>query len=220
MSKKKQSKTNSENKKMSQDTKVNLIITLGVILFILVICFLVYLVIIDSNPNAFKDENEITNNTITNTATDDAEKEQLSTTPNFNLVAENISISGKLPKLMESKFYLECFDDASINIYSKYTYALSKSRDYEEEKGIILTIRIVKEEDLPRVEELEGKYAIIDKIDDYQVIAVVPKTTQYITDDDVSKSNYDRLSQYRQEIIDSVTVTKVEDGVENTIVNK
>lgn len=220
MSKKKQSKTNSENKKMSQDTKVNLIITLGVILFILVICFLVYLVIIDSNPNAFKDENEITNNTITTTATDDAEKEQLSTTPNFNLVAENISISGKLPKLMESKFYLECFDDASINIYSKYTYALSKSRDYEEEKGIILTIRIVKEEDLPRVEELEGKYAIIDKIDDYQVIAVVPKTTQYITDDDVSKSNYDRLSQYRQEIIDSVTVTKVEDGVENTIVNK
>ena len=220
MSKKKQNKTNSENKKMSQDTKVNLIITLGVILFILVICFLVYLVIIDSNPNAFKDENEITNNTITNTATDDAEKEQLSTTPNFNLVAENISISGKLPKLMESKFYLECFDDASINIYSKYTYALSKSRDYEEEKGIILTIRIVKEEDLPRVEELEGKYAIIDKIDDYQVIAVVPKTTQYITDDDVSKSNYDRLSQYRQEIIDSVTVTKVEDGVENTIVNK
>ena len=132
MSKKKQSKTNSENKKMSQDTKVNLIITLGVILFILVICFLVYLVIIDSNPNAFKDENEITNNTITTTATDDAEKEQLSTTPNFNLVAENISISGKLPKLMESKFYLECFDDASINIYSKYTYALSKSRDYEE----------------------------------------------------------------------------------------
>ena len=121
---------------------------------------------------------------------------------------------------MESKFYLECFDDASINIYSKYTYALSKSRDYEEEKGIILTIRIVKEEDLPRVEELEGKYAIIVKIDDYQVIAVVPKTTQYITDDDVSKSNYDRLSQYRQEIIDSVTVTKVEDGVENTIVNK
>lgn len=220
MSKKKQNKTNSENKKMSQDTKVNLIITLGVILFILVICFLVYLVIIDSNPNAFKDENEITNNTITTTATDDAEKEQLSTTPNFNLVAENISISGKLPKLMESKFYLECFDDASINIYSKYTYALSKSRDYEEEKGIILTIRIVKEEDLPRVEELEGKYAIIDKIDDYQVIAVVPKTTQYITDDDVSKSNYDRLSQYRQEIIDSVTVTKVEDGVENTIVNK
>lgn len=220
MSKKKQNKTNSENKKMSQDTKVNLIITLGVILFILVICFLVYLVIIDSNPNAFKDENEITNNTITNTATDDAEKEQLSTTPNFNLVAENISISGKLPKLMESKFYLECFDDASINIYSKYTYALSKSRDYEEEKGIILTIRIVKEEDLPRVEELEGKYAIIDKIDDYQVIAVVPKTTQYITDDDVSKSNYDRLSQYRQEIIDSVTVTKVEEGVENTIVNK
>ena len=220
MSKKKQSKTNSENKKMSQDTKVNLIITLGVILFILVICFLVYLVIIDSNPNAFKDENEITNNTITTTATDDAEKEQLSTTPNFNLVAENISISGKLPKLMESKFYLECFDDASINIYSKYTYALSKSRDYEEEKGIILTIRIVKEEDLPRVEELEGKYAIIDKIDDYQVIAVVPKTTQYITDDDVSKSNYDRLSQYRQEIIDSVTVTKVEEGVENTIVNK
>lgn len=220
MSKKKQNKTNSENKKMSQDTKVNLIITLGVILFILVICFLVYLVIIDNNPNAFKDENEITNNTITTTATDDAEKEQLSTTPNFNLVAENISISGKLPKLMESKFYLECFDDASINIYSKYTYALSKSRDYEEEKGIILTIRIVKEEDLPRVEELEGKYAIIDKIDDYQVIAVVPKTTQYITDDDVSKSNYDRLSQYRQEIIDSVTVTKVEEGVENTIVNK
>lgn len=220
MSKKKQNKTHSENKKMSQDTKVNLIITLGVILFILVICFLVYLVIIDNNPNAFKDENEITNNTITTTATDDAEKEQLSTTPNFNLVAENISISGKLPKLMESKFYLECFDDASINIYSKYTYALSKSRDYEEEKGIILTIRIVKEEDLPRVEELEGKYAIIDKIDDYQVIAVVPKTTQYITDDDVSKSNYDRLSQYRQEIIDSVTVTKVEEGVENAIVNK
>lgn len=220
MSKKKQNKTHSENKKMSQDTKVNLIITLGVILFILVICFLVYLVIIDNNPNAFKDENEITNNTITNTATDDAEKEQLSTTPNFNLVAENISISGKLPKLMESKFYLECFDDASINIYSKYTYALSKSRDYEEEKGIILTIRIVKEEDLPRVEELEGKYTIIDKIDDYQVIAVVPKTTQYITDDDVSKSNYDRLSQYRQKIIDSVTVTKVEEGVENTIVNK
>ena len=220
MSKKKHKETNNKIKKkeLSQDTKINLIITIGVILFILFIFFLVYLVIIDSNPNAFKNENEIKNELVTNTSEDDIEKEQLATTPTFNLVAEDISISGKLPKLMESKFYLECFDDGSINIYSKYTYALSKSRNYEKEKGIILTIRIVKEEDLPRVEELEGKYTIIGEMNDYIIIAVEPKSIQYIRDDDISKSNYERLSAYRQEIIDSITITEAEEGIENTIV--
>lgn len=219
MSKKKHKETNNKIKKkeLSQDTKINLIITIGVILFILFVFFLVYLVIIDSNPNAFKNENEIKNELVTNTSEDDIEKEQLATTPTFNLVAEDISISGKLPKLMESKFYLECFDDGSINIYSKYTYALSKSRNYEKEKGIILTIRIVKEEDLPRVEELEGKYTIIGEMNDYIIIAVEPKSIQYIRDDDISKSNYERLSAYRQEIIDSITITEAEEGIENTI---
>ena len=220
MSKKKHKETNNKIKKkeLSQDTKINLIITIGVILFILFIFFLVYLVIIDSNPNAFKNENEIKNELVTNTSEDDIEKEQLATTPTFNLIAEDISISGKLPKLMESKFYLECFDDGSINIYSKYTYALSKSRNYEKEKGIILTIRIVKEEDLPRVEELEGKYTIVGEMNDYIIIAVEPKSIQYIRDDDISKSNYERLSAYRQEIIDSITITEAEEGIENTIV--
>lgn len=219
MSKKKHKETNNKIKKkeLSQDTKINLIITIGVILFILFIFFLVYLVIIDSNPNAFKNENEIKNELVTNTSEDDIEKEQLATKPTFNLVAEDISISGKLPKLMESKFYLECFDDGSINIYSKYTYALSKSRNYEKEKGIILTIRIVKEEDLPRVEELEGKYTIVGEMNDYIIIAVEPKSIQYIRDDDISKSNYERLSAYRQEIIDSITITEAEEGIENII---
>ena len=217
MSKKKHTETNNKIKKkeLSQDTKINLIITIGVILFILFIFFLVYLVIIDSNPNAFK--NEIKNELVTNTSENDIKKEQLATTPTFNLVAEDISISGKLPKLMESKFYLECFNDGSINIYSKYTYALSKSRNYEKEKGIILTIRIVKEEDLPRVEKLEGKYTIIGEMNDYIIIAVEPKSIQYIRDDDISKSNYERLSAYRQEIIDSITITEAEEGIENTI---
>ena len=219
MSKKKHKETNNKIKKkeLSQDTKINLIITIGVILFILFIFFLVYLVIIDSNPNAFKNENEIKNELVTNTSEDDIEKEQLATTPTFNLVAGDISISGKLTELMESKFYLECFDDGSINIYSKYTYALSKSRNYEKEKGIILTIRIVKEEDLPRVEELEGKYTIVGEMNDYIIIAVEPKSIQYIRDDDISKSNYERLSAYRQEIIDSITITEAEEGIENTI---
>ena len=113
---------------------------------------------------------------------------------------------------MKSKFHIECFEDWLINIYSKYTYAIAKT-DYGYAKGVILKIRVIKDSDLSKVPEEEGEYTVIDKYEDYSIIAIVPKGIEYFENDEISKDNYEELSKYRQEIIDSVKVEEIPIGL-------
>ena len=49
------------------------------------------------------------------------------------------------------------------------------------------------------------KYNLITKINNYSIVYIIPSTTEYLEDDDISKSNYEKLAKYREEIIKSIT---------------
>lgn len=188
----------------------NTILVLGLILFILIIIMLVYFVLKTKNPDAFKTEDEILFEEFQNFVAEQekAKAEAAKNDGTFSVHFNDITIKGSLPKRVKSKFYIECFDDGLINIYSKYTYAIAKT-DYGYAKGVILKIRVIKDSDLSKVPEEEGEYTVIDKNEDYSIIAIVPKGKEYFENDEISKDNYEELSKYRQEIIDSVKVEEI-----------
>ena len=76
---------------------------------------------------------------------------------------------------------------------------------------------IVKDDALKVVKDEEGDYTIIDKIDDFNIIYVIPKDIEYLEDDETSISNYTRLSSYREEIINSIKVSKEEISLNKTV---
>ena len=171
---------------------------------------LVYFVLKTKNPDAFKTEDEILFEEFQNFVAEQekAKAEAAKNDGTFSVHFNDITIKGSLPKRVKSKFYIECFDDGLINIYSKYTYAIAKT-DYGYAKGVILKIRVIKDSDLSKVPEEEGEYTVIDKYEDYSIIAIVPKGKEYFENDEISKDNYEELSKYRQEIIDSVKVEEI-----------
>ena len=192
----------------------NTILVLGLILFILITIMLVYFVLKTKNPDAFKTEDEILFEEFQNFV-EEQEKAKAEAAKNdgtFSVHFNDITVKGSLPKRVKSKFYIECFDDGLINIYSKYTYAIAKT-DYGYAKGVILKIRVIKDSDLSKVPEEEGEYTVIDKYEDYSIIAIVPKGKEYFENDEISKDNYEELSKYRQEIIDSVKVEEIPIGL-------
>ena len=143
----------------------------------------------------------------TNKATE--KKEDIKTDDGtFSVLADNILVEGKLPKSMKSKYYIECYANGLVNIYSKYTYALSQTK-YNEPKGIILQIMIANDKLLKDIEEEGDKYTVITKIKDYSIIYIIPDDIQYLEEDDISRSNYDKLAKYRDEIIKSITVKDI-----------
>lgn len=192
----------------------NTILVLGLILFILIIIMLVYFVLKTKNPDAFKTEDEILFEEFQNFVAEQekAKAEAAKNDGTFSVHFNDITVKGSLPKKVKSKFYIECFDDGLINIYSKYTYAIAKT-DYGYAKGVILKIRVIKDSDLSKVPEEEGEYTVIDKYEDYSIIAIVPKGKEYFENDEISKDNYEELSKYRQEIIDSVKVEEIPIGL-------
>ena len=192
----------------------NTILVLGLILFILIIIMLVYFVLKTKNPDAFKTEDEILFEEFQNFVAEQekAKAEAAKNNGTFSVHFNDITVKGSLPKKVKSKFYIECFDDGLINIYSKYTYAIAKT-DYGYAKGVILKIRVIKDSDLSKVPEEEGEYTVIDKYEDYSIIAIVPKGKEYFENDEISKDNYEELSKYRQEIIDSVKVEEIPIGL-------
>lgn len=192
----------------------NTILVLGLILFILIIIMLVYFVLKTKNPDAFKTEDEILFEEFQNFVAEQekAKAEAAKNDGTFSVHFNDITVKGSLPKRVKSKFYIECFDDGLINIYSKYTYAIAKT-DYGYAKGVILKIRVIKDSDLSKVPEEEGEYTVIDKYEDYSIIAIVPKGKEYFENDEISKDNYEELSKYRQEIIDSVKVEEIPIGL-------
>lgn len=192
----------------------NTILVLGLILFILIIIMLVYFVLKTKNPDAFKTEDEILFEEFQNYVAEQekAKAEAAKNDGTFSVHFNDITVKGSLPKRVKSKFYIECFDDGLINIYSKYTYAIAKT-DYGYAKGVILKIRVIKDSDLSKVPEEEGEYTVIDKYEDYSIIAIVPKGKEYFENDEISKDNYEELSKYRQEIIDSVKVEEISIGL-------
>lgn len=192
----------------------NTILVLGLILFILIIIMLVYFVLKTKNPDAFKTEDEILFEEFQNYVAEQekAKAEAAKNDGTFSVHFNDITVKGSLPKRVKSKFYIECFDDGLINIYSKYTYAIAKT-DYGYAKGVILKIRVIKDSDLSKVPEEEGEYTVIDKYEDYSIIAIVPKGKEYFENDEISKDNYEELSKYRQEIIDSVKVEEIPIGL-------
>ena len=62
---------------------------------------------------------------------------------------------------------------------------------------------------LKDIEEEGDKYTVITKIKDYSIIYIIPDDIQYLEEDDISRSNYDKLAKYRDEIIKSVTVKDI-----------
>lgn len=192
----------------------NTILVLGLILFILIIIMLVYFVLKTKNPDAFKTEDEILFEEFQNFVAEQekAKAEAAKNDGTFSVHFNDITVKGSLPKRVKSKFYIECFDDGLINIYSKYTYAIAKT-NYGYAKGVILKIRVIKDSDLSKVPEEEGEYTVIDKYEDYSIIAIVPKGKEYFENDEISKDNYEELSKYRQEIIDSVKVEEIPIGL-------
>ena len=192
----------------------NTILVLGLILFILIIIMLVYFVLKTKNPDAFKTEDEILFEEFQNYVAEQekAKAEAAKNDGTFSVHFNDITVKGSLPKRVKSKFYIECFDDGLINIYSKYTYAIAKT-DYGYAKGVVLKIRVIKDSDLSKVPEEEGEYTVIDKYEDYSIIAIVPKGKEYFENDEISKDNYEELSKYRQEIIDSVKVEEIPIGL-------
>ena len=206
---------------LSKNAKENIIITLGLLLFLIVIILCVYFVLKNNNPNAFKSKDELYNellqNMILSQNNDNIKTEEdIVNDGTFSVYVDNIYVEGKLPRMMKEKFYIECFEDGLINIYSKYTYALSKSK-YDSVKGIILKIRIAKDDMLDKIKENEGEYNIITKINDYNIISIIPNTIEYIKEDDVSVSNYNKLVKYRDEIIKSIIVKDNPEGIKNFI---
>ena len=137
----------------------NTILVLGLILFILIIIMLVYFVLKTKNPDAFKTEDEILFEEFQNFVAEQekAKAEAAKNNGTFSVHFNDITVKGSLPKKVKSKFYIECFDDGLINIYSKYTYAIAKT-DYGYAKGVILKIRVIKDSDLSKVPEEEGEY--------------------------------------------------------------
>lgn len=201
-----------DNKK--KEFKENLIVSICLLIFIILIGILIYFLLSNNNNHDHNHEEAIENQT-TNTAsntTNNLTKENGS----FELLAENIYIRGNVPKSLASKFHIECLSDGTINIYSKYTYNLSYVK-YKNIKGLILKIMIVKDDALKVVKEEEGEYTIIEKIDDFNIIYVIPKDIEYLEDDETSISNYTRLSSYRKEIINSIKVSKEEISLDNTV---
>ena len=206
---------------LSKNAKENIIIALGLLLFLIVIILCVYFVLKNNNPNAFKSKDELYNellqNMILSQNNDNIKTEEdIVNDGTFSVYVDNIYVEGKLPRMMKEKFYIECFEDGLINIYSKYTYALSKSK-YDSVKGIILKIRIAKDDMLDKIKENEGEYNIITKINDYNIISIIPNTIEYIKEDDVSVSNYNKLVKYRDEIIKSIIVKDNPEGIKNFI---
>ena len=192
----------------------NTILVLGLILFVLIIIMLVYFVLKTKNPNAFKTEDEILFEEFQNYVAEQerAKAEAAKNDGTFSVHFNDITVKGSLPKRVKSKFHIECFEDGLINIYSKYTYAIAKT-DYGYAKGVILKIRVIKDSDLSKVPEEEGEYTVIDKYEDYSIIAIVPKGIEYFENDEISKDNYEELSKYRKEIIDSVKVEEIPIGL-------
>lgn len=216
---------NESKKVISNNTKENIYIAIGLIIFTIIVILCIYFVLRANNPDAFEKEDEIliknknseeghiTNNSFTNSTN---QAKNIIENGTFALLAENIYIKGNVPKTIASKFHIECYEDGTIEIYSRYTYNLSEAKNLDI-KGLILKIMIVKDDILKLVESEEGNYEIIKKIDEYNIIYIVPENIEYIEDDDISRSNYDRLSKYRKEIIESITVTKEDLDIENTI---
>lgn len=221
-SNKKSSKNKNENikeksYKLSDEVTENIIITLVLILFLVIVCVVVIYVIRVNNPNSFKSDEELYEEALanliegynmdTNKATE--KKEDIKTDDGtFSVLADNILVEGKLPKSMKSKYYIECYANGLVNIYSKYTYALSQTK-YNEPKGIILQIMIANDKLLKDIEEEGDKYTVITKIKDYSIIYIIPDDIQYLEEDDISRSNYDKLAKYRDEIIKSITVKDI-----------
>ncbi len=221
MSSKKNNKTKKSNKsnenvknKLSINSKENIIIGLGLILFIVIISIVVYYVIRTNNPDSFKTEQELYEDMLANMISEYNESqmaEEEDKTKNdgtFSVLVDNILLEGKLPKTMKSKYYIECYKNGLINIYSKYTYALSQTK-YNEPKGIVLQIMLATDDILKAIEEEGDKYTVITKIKDYSIIYIIPDDIQYLEEDDISRSNYDKLAKYRDEIIKSVTVKDI-----------
>lgn len=217
-SKKQRNRESKLNKEQSfKDTKKkefkeNLIVSICLLIFIILIVILIYFLLQKNNNHIYEEasENKITNS-VSNTSNELAKENG-----SFELLAGNIYIRGNVPKTIANKFYIECLSDGTINIYSKYTYNLSYAK-YENIKGLILKIMIVKDDALKVVKDEEGDYTIIDKIDDFNIIYVIPKDIEYLEDDETSISNYTRLSSYREEIINSIKVSKEEISLDNTV---
>ena len=223
MSTKKNNKTKKSNKsnenvknKLSKNAKENIIIGIGLILFIVIISIVVYYVIRTNNPDSFKTEQELYEDMLANMIDENKKTEEEDKNKNngtFSVLVDNIFLEGKLPKNMKSKYYIECYRNGLINIYSKYTYALSQTK-YNEPKGIVLQILVATDDILKSIEEEGEKYNLITKINKYSIVYVIPSTTEYLEDDEVSKSNYEKLAKYREEIIKSITVKENEEEVD------
>ena len=199
--------------KVSDEVTENIIITLVLILFLVIVSVVVIYVIRVNNPSSFKSDEELYEEALANLIegynmdkNKESEKEEdiIIDDGSFSVLADNIFVEGKLPKTMKSKYYIECYTNGLVNIYSKYTYALSQTK-YGEPKGIILQIMIADDKLLKDIEEEGDKYTVITKIKDYSVIYIIPDDIQYLEEDDVSRSNYEKLSKYRDEIIESIT---------------
>lgn len=227
MSKKieKKSKKKKEKKALSKNAKENIIITLGLVLFVIIISLVVYFVLRTNNPDAFKSEEELYEEELQKlmdeynnylNANNTQEEETVTNNGTFSVYVDDIYVEGKLPKMMREKFYIECYESGLINIYSKYTYALSQTK-YGKPQGIILRIRIAKDDMIDEFEAEEGEYTLITKVNDYNVLYNIPNTIEYLEDDDISRSNYEKLSKYREEIIESIKASQNEEGVLNVI---
>ena len=223
MSSKKNNKTNKSNEnvknKLSKNTKENIIIGLGLILFIVIISIVVYYVIRTNNPDSFKTEQELYEDMLANMISEynksqmAEEEDKTKNDGTFSVLVDNILLEGKLPKTMKSKYYIECYKNGLINIYSKYTYALSQTK-YNEPKGIVLQIMLATDDILKAIEEEGEKYNLITKINNYSIVYIIPSTIEYLEDDDISKSNYEKLAKYREEIIKSIIVKENEEEID------
>ena len=218
--KKKNNKVKNKKLNLSQNAKENILIVIGLILFIIIVCFVVYIILKINNPGAFKSDEKLYEELLANMITEyNKETTQVENTEKsvndgtFSVYVDNIYVEGKLPRMMKEKFYIECYESGIINIYSKYTYALSQTK-YGVPKGIVLQIMIINNEALKDIEEDNKVFEVITKINDYSIIYIIPSEIEYIEEDDVSRSNYEKLARYRDEIIESIVARESEEGID------
>lgn len=129
---------------------------------------------------------------------------------NFTIQVGDYYVTGKIPNLVKNKFYIEPdTSEEKATFYSKYNYALSKMRNLDKTYGALFEIYIVRDEyKYQRLEKSNEKVVVLQAfLGNQYIVATVPKDNLYVEDDDVSKSNYDRLASYTDEIIDSIKVS-------------
>ena len=82
-------------------------------------------------------------------------------------------------------------------------------RNLDKTYGALFEIYIVRDNyKFQRLEKNNEKIVVLQSfLGDQYIVATVPKDNLYVEDDDVSKSNYDRLASYTDEIIKSIKVS-------------